>query len=45
MAYEVVAHHHEKWNGRGSDFDPVLVDVFMEVKDKIQKVYEESRTE
>ena len=85
MAYEVAAHHHEKWNGRGypdglketeiplcarvmavadvfdavsakrcyrdampldqcihikeegrgSDYDPVLVDVFIEIEDKI----------
>lgn len=95
MAYEVAAHHHEKWNGRGypdglketeiplcarimavadvfdavsakrcyrdampldqcfhiieegrgRDFDPVLVDVFIEIEDKIRKVYEESKAE
>ena len=95
MAYEVAAHHHEKWNGRGypdglketeiplcarimavadvfdavsakrcyrdampldqcfhiivegrgRDFDPVLVDVFIEIENKIRKVYEESKTE
>ena len=31
--------------GRGRDFDPVLVDVFIEIEDKIRKVYEESKTE
>ena len=95
MAYEVAAHHHEKWNGRGypdglketeiplcarvmavadvfdavsakrcyrdampldqcfhiieegrgRDYDPVLVDVFIEIEDKIRKVYEESKAE
>ena len=31
--------------GRGRDYDPVLVDVFIEIEDKIRKVYEESKAE
>lgn len=39
ITYEVARFHHEKWNGKGIDFDPNLVDLFLEAKDEIIEMH------
>ena len=38
LTRETAWSHHEKWNGKGTNFDPDIVDAFMEVSGEFNDI-------